>query len=179
MAKLFEKPYAEKKEQPVKMRVWRVLNATLFPVVTNRMRMRLLRWFGAKIENWLVTNPSTRIYAPWNLEVKAPWAVLGPGVEIYNKAKVTLGAHAIVSQNAYLCTASHDVSSPVMALVTKPISLEADTWVAAKAVVLPGVTFHEGAVAGCSAVVTKDVPPWTVVGGNPAKFIKKRELKDD
>lgn len=175
--RLFQQPYSEKKDHPIKMRVWRVVNATIFPLLPRRLRLALLRAFGAKVERNLVTNPSTRIYAPWNLEVKAPWAVLGPRVEVYNKAKVTLGPHAIVSQDAYLCTASHDVSSPVMKLVTKPIALEADTWVASKAVVLPGVTMHEGAVAGCGAVVSKDVDPWIVVGGNPAKFIKVRELK--
>lgn len=178
MSSLFQRPYRERKEHPVRRLVWCGINLFVFPLVTNRMRMRLLRWFGAKIDAYLVVNPSVRIFAPWNLEVKAPWAVLAPHVEVYNKAKVTLGSHAIVSQGAYLCTASHDVSSPVMELVTKPIVLGDDTWVAAKAVVLPGVTLHEGAVVGCAAVVTKDVEPWTVVGGNPAKFIKKRVLKE-
>ena len=154
-----------------------MVNTLLFPVVSNRMRMCLLRWFGAKIESWLVVYPSVKIYAPWNLEVKRPWAVLGPRVEVYNKAKVSIGAHVVVSQDAYLCTASHDVASPVMALVAKQINIEADSWIAAKAVILPGVTLGNGSVVGCAAVVAKNVEPWTVVGGNPAKFIKKRELK--
>jgi len=50
--------------------------------------------------------------------------------------------------------------------------------VAAKAVILPGVTIGEGAVVGACSVVTHDVPSWTVVAGNPAKEIKKRVLKD-
>ena len=51
-------------------------------------------------------------------------------------------------------------------------------WIGARAIILPGVTIGEGAVVAAGAVVTKDVEPWAVVGGNPAKFIKKRVLKE-
>ena len=51
-------------------------------------------------------------------------------------------------------------------------------WIGARAIILPGVTIGEGAVVAAGAVVTKDVEPWAVVGGNPAKFIKKRGLED-
>jgi len=51
-------------------------------------------------------------------------------------------------------------------------------WIGAGAFVGPGVTIGEGAVVGARSVVTKDVEPWTVVAGNPAKFIKKREIKE-
>ena len=51
-------------------------------------------------------------------------------------------------------------------------------WIGARAIILPGVTIGEGAVVAAGAVVTKDVDPWAVVGGNPAKFIKKRELSE-
>ena len=66
---------------------------------------------------------------------------------------------------------------PTFDLVTKPISIKDDVWIATGAYVLPGVTIGEGAVVGAGSVVTKDVEPWSVVAGNPAKFIKKRELK--
>ena len=60
----------------------------------------------------------------------------------------------------------------------KPIVIEAQAWVAADAFVGMGVTIGEGAVVGARAAVFKDVEPWTVVGGNPAKFIKNRVIKD-
>ena len=65
---------------------------------------------------------------------------------------------------------------PHFDLVTKPIRIMDNVWVSTSAIILPGVTIGEGAVVAAGAVVTKDVAPWTVVGGNPAKFIKKREL---
>jgi putative colanic acid biosynthesis acetyltransferase WcaF len=64
-----------------------------------------------------------------------------------------------------------------MELTNKPIVIGPQAWVAARAFISPGVTVGEGAVVGACAVVTKDVEPWTVVAGNPAKFIKKREIK--
>ena len=76
-----------------------------------------------------------------------------------------------------LITGSHDISSPAFKLTTKSIAIGDNVWVATGATILPGVMIGEGAVVAAGAVVTKDVEPWTVVGGNPAKFIKKRELK--
>jgi putative colanic acid biosynthesis acetyltransferase WcaF len=103
---------------------------------------------------------------------------IGPNVEIYNKASVTIGNNVVISQDSYLCTASHDISSPTMMLITKPIVIGDNVWIGAKANILPGVTIGEGAVVGACAVVAKDVPAWSVVIGNPAKVIKKRNLKE-
>ena len=75
--------------------------------------------------------------------------------------------------------ASHDVSSPTFDYFVSPVVIKDNVWIATGAIILPGVTIGEGAVVGAGAVVTKDVEPWTVVGGNPAKFIKKRVLRDD
>ena len=66
-----------------------------------------------------------------------------------------------------------------MELTHKPIMIGASAWVAGWSIILPGVTIGEGAVVGAGAVVTKDVEPWSVVAGNPAKFIKKRMLSDE
>ena len=64
-------------------------------------------------------------------------------------------------------------------ITSKPITIKDNVWVATGAIVLPGVTIGAGAVVAAGSVVVKDVEPWTVVGGNPAKFIKKRELRND
>ena len=82
----------------------------------------------------------------------------------------------MVSQHAFLCTASHDITDPGRRLVTAPIHLGSSSWVCAGAFVNLGVTLGEGAVVAACAVVTKDVAAWTVVGGNPARFLKARVL---
>ena len=95
---------------------------------------------------------------------------------IYCSGKITIGKNCCIGEHVRLLTGSHDVNSPTFDLVLKPITIMDDVWIATGATVLPGVTVGEGAVVAAGAVVTKDVAPWTVVGGNPAKVIKKRTL---
>ena len=139
-------------------------------------RIALLKMFGAKVKWSSNVLPSCRIWQPWKLTMGA-YACLSENVDCYAVDAIVVGDQATVSQGTKLCTASHDISSKIMELATKPISIGANAWVAGWSIVLPGVTIGEGAVVGTGSVVTKDVEPWTVVGGNPAKFIKKRELK--
>ena len=138
----------------------------------------LLRSFGANIADSAGVYASATIFMPWNLVMK-DYSLIGPGVDCYNAAPIVLGNNAVVSQRAYLCTASHDITLNSHPQIEKPIIFEDRAWVAAEAFVGPGVTIGEGAVEGARACVFKDVEPWTVVGGNPAKFIKKRIIKDE
>jgi putative colanic acid biosynthesis acetyltransferase WcaF len=134
-----------------------------------------LRLFGAKIGAGTSIYPSARIWAPWNLEM-GDRSGIADGAEIYNVDKIVLEEEAIVSQFAFLCTASHDITDPGRRLMTAPIHLGRQAWVCAAAYVGMGVTVAEGAVVAARAVAVKDVAPWTVVGGNPARFIKQRVL---
>ena len=88
-----------------------------------------------------------------------------------------MGDNVTISRDAFLCCASHDISSPNMELTYAPIEIGANAWVAARAIVLSGRKIGEGAVVAAGAVVVKDVELWTVVGGNPAKYIGTREIK--
>jgi len=137
----------------------------------------LLRCFGARIGAGAHPYPAARIWAPWQLEMGAD-SCLADGVDCYNVAPIRLGRGAVVSQRAFLCAATHDYADPAFPLVAREISIGDRAWVAAEAFVGPGVTVGEGAVVGARAVATKDVEPWTVVGGNPAQVLKVRKLKD-
>lgn len=119
---------------------------------------------------------SVKIWAPWNLEMGA-YACLGPQVDCYNQGKITIRANTTVSQKCYLCASSHDISDPLNKLLVKPIEIEDQAWVAADAFVGPGVHIGQGAVVGARSAVFRNVEPWTIVGGNPAVFIKPRILK--
>ncbi|MGA2326231.1 MAG: putative colanic acid biosynthesis acetyltransferase [Bryobacteraceae bacterium] len=105
-------------------------------------------------------------------------AALGPYVDCYNVAPVTLGARCVVSQYSYLCSATHDYTDLKLPLVAKPITIGPHAWVCADVFVGPGVTVGEGAVVAARSSVYRDVEPWTVVAGNPARFLKPRTLKD-
>ena len=137
----------------------------------------ILRCFGARLAKTAVVYSSTRIYAPWNLEM-GEHSCLADDVDCYNVDKVKVGANTTVSQKSYLCTASHDITKPNLPLVTAPIVIEDQVWIGADAFIGMGVTVRQGAVVGARASVYKDVEGWTVVGGNPAKFIKERKITE-
>ena len=136
----------------------------------------LLRMFGAKVHPTAQVYSSARIYYPANLTMEA-YSCLADGVECYNVAPVTVGAHSTISQGSLLCTASHDITDFHHRLVTAPIMIEDQVWIGARAYIGMGVVVRQGAVVGATASVYKTVEPWTVVGGNPARFIKKREIR--
>ena len=136
----------------------------------------LLRMFGAKVHPTAQVYSSARIYYPANLTMEA-YSCLADGVECYNVAPVTVGAHSTISQGSLLCTASHDITDFHHRLVTAPIVVEDQVWIGARAYIGMGVVVRQGAVVGATASVYKTVEPWTVVGGNPARFIKKREIR--
>lgn len=169
--------YREKKDHPVRLKIWRAVNAMAFWWCGTHMRKFLLRMFGAKIGGGCMICRGVKVYAPWNLAI-GEMVCVGPNVELYNKDAIEIGCGVVISQDSYLCTASHDIGSPEMALTTGKIVIEDNVWVAAKASILPGVTLHEGCVVGACAVSAKDVPEWTVVVGNPAQAVGKRTLRE-
>lgn len=136
----------------------------------------ILRVFGAKIHPTANIYSSAKIYYPANLTMEE-YSCLASEVDCYNVAPIVVGANTTVSQGAYLCTASHDITDRLNPLITAPIILKDQAWIGAKAYIGMGVTIGQGAVVGATASVYKDVEPWTVVGGNPARVLKKRELK--
>jgi putative colanic acid biosynthesis acetyltransferase WcaF len=155
---------------------WNAIWFLLFrpsPVLAHPWRRFLLRIFGARIESTAVVYPSARVWAPWNLRMEAG-SCLARYVDCYCVAMVTVGKRAIVSQYSYLCSASHDYSLSSMPLVAGPISIGNDAWLAARAFIGPGVCVGEGAIVGACSAVFRDVEPWTIVGGNPARILKHR-----
>lgn len=137
----------------------------------------LLRMFGAHIASTAVVRSTTRVYYPANLWMDE-YSCLDENVNCYNVAPIRMGAQSTVSQGAFLCTASHDITNAKNPLITAPIEIKSQAWVAAGAFVGMGVTIGEGAVVGARAAVFKNIEPWTVVGGNPAVVIKKRIIKE-
>ena len=156
--------------------IWGLFARPLPRSIGSGWKRFLLRLFGAKIDSTAVVYSSAKVYYPANL-IMERYACLASDVDCYNVDIIRIGANTTVSQGAYLCTASHDITNPLNPLITAPIIIEDQAWIAADAFVSMGVTIGQGAVVGARAAVFKDVEPWTVVGGNPAKFIKKRIIK--
>ncbi|MBA3924674.1 MAG: colanic acid biosynthesis acetyltransferase WcaF [Nostocaceae cyanobacterium] len=140
-------------------------------------RSFLLRCFGAKLGKNCHVYPKVQIWAPWNL-VMADYSGMANDVNCYSIAIISLGKKVVVSQGTYLCTGTHNYEDQNFQLYAKAIYIEDNVWLCAQSFIGPGVTISEGAVIGARAVVTKDMPAWTVCAGNPCKPIKPRILKD-
>lgn len=157
---------------------WSVCWALLFrtsPRPFHPWRSFLMRCFGAALGPNCRFYPRARIWAPWNLHC-ADTVSVGDGAEIYNPSLVTMGSHAIVSQQAYICGATHDYNSPAFSLISFPMTVGAYSWICARASVSPGVNIGDGAILGLGSVATHDLEPWTVYAGVPALPIKKRVM---
>ena len=88
------------------------------------------------------------------------------------------GKNVSISAGVWLITGSHDMNDPTFPDFYKPIVIGDNVWIGMRATILPGVTIGEGAVVTAGAIVTRDVAPYTVVGGVPAKMIKRREIQE-
>lgn len=139
-------------------------------------RAFVLRIFGAKLGENAEIYASAKIWAPWNLEMGAH-SSMGPAVDCYNQGKIRIGKHTIISQKSYLCASTHDFTISNYPLLLVPITIGDQVWIAADAFIGPGVSVGDGAVVGARASVFKNVGPWTVVGGNPARHIKDRIMQ--
>lgn len=158
--------------------VWTLCARWLPRSVGSSWKRFLLRLFGAKIAPTAIVYSTARIFYPKNLAMEA-YSCLASNVNCYNVAPIYIGANTTVSQGAFLCTASHDITDSKNHLIMASIVIKDQAWIGARAYIGMGVTIGQGAVVGATASVYKDVAPWTVVGGNPAKFIKNRIIKSD
>lgn len=157
--------------------LWGIVYVVFFrpsPWFLYRWRVVLLRLFGASVDRSCIVHSSARVYAPWNLKMQ-PYACLASQSYCFNVAPVYIGEASTVSEGCYICTASHEIHSPGRELIAKPVHIDANAWIFARAMIGPGVTIGAGAVVAMGAVVVKDVEPNAVVGGNPARFIKQRD----
>lgn len=150
------------------------LFASWTPPQFNWWRRLLLSIFGAKMAERSDVKGSARIWYPPNL-VMCRRTILADHVNCYNMAPITVEEGAVVSQGAYLCAGTHDIDDVEFSLITREIVIGRYSWVAAEAFVGPGVTVGEGAVLGARAVAFRDLEPWTVYVGNPAKSLRARK----
>ena len=161
----------------LKRSAWNFCWALLYrlsPRPFHAWRVMLLRLFGARMGPNCHFYPTAKVWAPWNL-VCSDAVTAGDNVEIYNPAPVYLGSHAILSQGAYLCGATHDCDNPVFPLLAFSSSIGAYAWVCARAIVSPGVSLGEGAVLGLASVATRDLDPWVIYAGIPAARVRERK----
>jgi putative colanic acid biosynthesis acetyltransferase WcaF len=160
----------------VRRGLWCVLYALLFrtsPRPLFAWRRFLLKSFGAELSKSVRIYPGARIWAPWKLVCEDVVTIADEAI-IYNPELVYLESHAIVSRQAYICGATHDYNDPAFPIRAFSMRLGAYSWICARASVQPGVNVGAGAVLALGSVASRDLDPWTVYGGVPARPIKAR-----
>jgi putative colanic acid biosynthesis acetyltransferase WcaF len=146
----------------------------LIPRPFHGVRRGILRLFGARVGREVHIHPTVRIFLPWQLSIGDESAI-GDRAIVYALGPVTIGCRTTVSQHAHLCAGSHDYRDPGFRLLRLPITIGDEVWVCADAFVGPGTLVGDRAIVAARAVVVNDVPPGTIVAGNPACVIKNRD----
>lgn len=119
---------------------------------------------------------------PWKISVGIGVSI-NRGCEFYGsmldgKAHITVGDHCALAPRVRVLSATHDYGFLHLPDMSASVTIGKHVWIGAGATLLPGINIGDGAVVAAGSVVTRDVDPFTIVGGNPARFIKNRELND-
>lgn len=149
-------------------------------VPSHALRKAGLRVYGAKIASRALVYHGLWTVNPWRLSIGES-SVIGDHAILDARGGITIGRNVNLSTNVSIWTGQHDYQSSNFAYVEGPVRIGDYAWISFRATILPGITVGEGAVVAACAVVTKDVAPYTVVAGVPAKVIgaRNRDLKYD
>jgi putative colanic acid biosynthesis acetyltransferase WcaF len=140
--------------------------------ISSALRVRVLRLFGAEIEQGVVFRPRTRVKFPWKLHIgRDCW--IGEGVWFHNQDHVYVGHDVSISQESFLTTGSH-AHRRDMALVTRPITIGAGAWITSRCVILGGANIGRSALITPGTVVGGLVPANEIWGGSPAHALGTR-----
>lgn len=156
--------------------LWWIVDALLFrpsPAPFYGWRRFLLRCFGARIGTGARIKPTVRITYPWKVAI-GDHCWVGQRVELYSLGPITIGDNVCISQDAYLCAGDHDRTDVAFKIRSFPIVVEDEAWIASQSFIMPGVVIGKGAVVAVRSLVTKNVEPGTLVGGQPARFLGPR-----
>jgi putative colanic acid biosynthesis acetyltransferase WcaF len=161
----------------IKEGLWQLCRLLFFlPSVPlpSRIRVGLLRVFGAKVGKDVVIRSGVNIAFPWRLSIgNDTW--IGEGVTLLNLATIRIGDNTCISQRAFLCTGSHDFFATTFNLITGPINVSDCSWIAAQSFIGPNVSIGEGSMICAGAVITKNVPSFSIAKGNPAVVVARHD----
>ncbi len=161
--------------------IWCIFNRTIFRIIPpytsffKKFKVLILRLFGAKVAWTANIHSSAKIEYPWNLSM-GHLSSLGENCWVYAMNKISIGSKTCIDKNVFLITGSHDISSSTFDLITKPINIGDNVWITTGCYILPGISIGNFSVVATNSVVVTNINDNSVVGGNPAKFIKKREI---
>jgi len=135
------------------------------------------RLCGIKIGKGSMIHMGAVFYYPPNISIGKD-TIIGEQVVLDGRGSLTIGDHVAFATGVMVYNAEHDVHDPEFKARIEPVTIEDYVFIGPRSIILPGVKIGKGAIVAAGAVVNKDVMPFTVVGGVPARHIKERELKN-
>lgn len=118
---------------------------------------------------------------PWSISI-GDYVSINRGVKIFNSSfkncKIFIGNNVRIGPEVKILGGTHNYFYKDLPDIGKDVIINNDVWIGCDAIIMPGVEIGQGAVIGAGSVVTKDIPPWSIAVGNPARVIKKRALSN-
>ena len=149
-----------------------LLNIT-YNLVPNPFRRYYLRCFGLRISTGSTIHRNCKFFHIGKFSMGKN-CVVNFGCFLDNRRCIEIGNNVGIAHNCKIYTLGHNINSPEFKTIGLSVKIEDNVFLFSNVLVMPGVTIHEGAIVLAGSVVTKDVPAYTIVGGNPAKYIKDR-----
>lgn len=150
------------------------LNIT-YNLVPNPLRKIYLRLFGIRMGKGSCIHRGCRFFHVGKLSIGQN-SVVNFGCYLDNRRGITIGNNVGIAHNVKIYTLGHNIDSPEFETKGKPVCVEDGAFVFANAIIMPGVTLHKNCIVLPGSVVTKDVDEYAVVGGNPAKVLRYRDV---
>jgi putative colanic acid biosynthesis acetyltransferase WcaF len=164
----------------IKVILWFFANSLIinnYLPIPMSIKVLVLKIFGAKIGKNLTIKPKVNIKYPWFLEIgNNVW--IGETAWIDNFVKVIIEDNVCISQGATLLTGNHNYKKSNFEMIVGEIYLEKGSWIGAKSVVCGGVKCKSHSVLAVNSVTSKDLNPYTIYQGNPAKEIRERIITE-
>lgn len=141
-----------------------------------------VRWFfyyisGMKISPHTHIHMWARFYDPAGISIGED-SIVGDHALLDGRDKLIIGKHVDIASSVMIYNSEHDIDTPNFHAILAPVDIEDYAFIGPRAIILPGVRIGKGAVVAAGAVVTKNVPEFTIVGGVPAQIIGERKNKD-
>ena len=155
---------------------WIFLNSIVTPMYSKHFRVFVLRKMGSKIARGVSIYRNGYIWEGSNIEIGSG-STIGFKVHLDDRRGIIIGKNVTLASEVMIWTLHHDYNDIHFKAIGGAVVIDDYAWICSRAIILPGVKIGKGAVVASGSVVTKDVEPWTVVGGVPAKKISEREIK--